>query len=261
MTSIFLEALFIILCLLTLLWLVSVFIKNVSIVDIFWGFGFVVVNAYYLFSSGDIYTRKLLVMVLVAVWGLRLSIYLAWRNTGKKEDFRYREFRKKYGPERYWWFSYFQVFLLQGVLMLLVALPLLGTNTHTQSNGLIWLDYVGIVLWSIGFIFEAGGDIQLARFKANPDNNGKVLNSGLWKYTRHPNYFGDALVWWAYAVFSIASDSYWTIIGSILMTLLIIKISGVDLLEKSLNQDKPHYTDYVKRTSAFIPWFPKRGSL
>jgi len=120
-----------------------------------------------------------------------------------------------------------------------------------------WLDYAGILVWIIGFTFEAGGDIQLARFKSNPQNKGKVLNTGFWKYTRHPNYFGDSAVWWSYALFSIAAGSYWLSLGSVLMTLLIIKVSGVALLEKSLTSTKPQYSEYIRKTNAFIPWFPK----
>ena len=258
MLALFLKASLIILILMTLLWLLSVIIKNVSIVDLFWGFGFVVVNAFYIFISGELNARKILILVLVTVWGLRLSIYLAWRNIGKGEDFRYKEFRKKYGPERYWWFSFFQTFLLQGALIMIVSLPLLGVNVSTHSNAFNVLDYLGILVWIIGFTFEAGSDFQLSRFKQNPDNKGKVLNTGFWKYSRHPNYFGDSAVWWAYALFSIAAGSYWQIIGSLIMTLLIIKVSGVALLEKTLNNTKPQYWEYIQKTSSFLPWLPKK---
>ncbi|NKI30443.1 DUF1295 domain-containing protein [Croceivirga thetidis] len=257
MLTLFSQATLIILVLVTLLWLWSVVIKNVSIVDIFWGLGFVVVNTYYVFMSGELNTRKLLILLLVGVWGLRLALYLAWRNIGKGEDFRYQEFRKKYGPERYWWFSFFQTFLLQGVLIMIISLPLLGISASESDGTLNLLDYVGIVVWLIGFTFEAGGDFQLARFKGDEKNKGKVLNTGFWKYTRHPNYFGDAAVWWAYALISMAAGGYWQIIGSIIMTLLIIKVSGVSLLEKTLKETKPQYREYIQKTNAFIPWFPK----
>lgn len=258
MLTLFLQACLLILVLVTLLWVLSVIIKNVSIVDLFWGFGFVAVNAFYVLTSGELNTRKILVLVLVSVWGLRLSIYLAWRNLGKGEDFRYQEFRRKYGPERYWWFSYFQTFLLQGVLMMIVSLPLLAVSTGTGSNALGVIDFIAILVWLTGIAFEAGGDLQLARFKGNPKNKGKVLNTGFWKYTRHPNYFGDSAVWWAYALFSIAAGGYWQIIGSVIMTMLIIRISGVALLEKTLIDTKPQYRDYIRKTSAFLPWFPKK---
>ena len=158
MLTLFLQASLIILGLVTLLWLLSIIIKNVSIVDLFWGFGFVVVNAFYILMSGELNARKILILVLVTVWGLRLSIYLAWRNIGKGEDFRYKEFRRKHGPERYWWFSFFQTFLLQGALIMIVSLPLLGVNVSTHSNALNILDYLGVLVWLIGFTFETGGD-------------------------------------------------------------------------------------------------------
>ncbi len=256
--TLFLQASLIILVLVTLLWIWSIFITNVSIVDLFWGFGFVVVNTFYVFMSGELNARKILILTLVSIWGLRLAIYLAWRNIGKGEDFRYQEFRRNYGPKRYWWFSFFQTFLLQGVLIMLVSLPLLGIHSSTDSGELNVLDYIGIIVWLIGFTFEAGGDFQLARFKLNAANKGKVLNTGFWKYTRHPNYFGDSAVWWAYAIFSIAAGSYWQIIGSVIMTLLIIKVSGVAMLEKTLNNTKPQYKEYIQKTNSFFPWFPKK---
>jgi steroid 5-alpha reductase family enzyme len=258
MITLFSQAALIILVLVSLLWIWSVIIKNVSIVDIFWGFGFVVVNTFYVCMSGELNPRKLLILILVSVWGLRLAIYLAYRNIGKGEDYRYQEFRKHYGPKRYWWFSFFQVFLLQGALIMIVSLPLLGIHSSTSTGALNVLDYMGILVWLIGFTFEAGGDFQLARFKSNPKNKGKVLTKGFWKYTRHPNYFGDSAVWWAYAIFSMAAGSYWQIIGSIIMTALIIKVSGVSLLEKTLKDTKPKYRDYIEKTSAFFPWFPKK---
>ncbi|WP_242120507.1 DUF1295 domain-containing protein [Aestuariivivens sediminicola] len=258
MIDLFSQAALIIFILVTLLWVWSVFIKNVSIVDIFWGFGFVVVNAFYVFMSGELHARKTVILTLVTVWGLRLAIYLAYRNIGKGEDFRYQEFRRSYGPKRYWWFSFFQVFLLQGALIMVVSLPLLGISSGQSSQALNILDYIGILVWLVGFAFEAGGDFQLARFKRNLKNKGKVLNTGFWKYTRHPNYFGDAMVWWGYAILSIAAGSYWQVIGSIVMTYLIIKISGVSLLERTLKETKPQYSDYIQKTNAFFPWFPKK---
>ena len=256
MLTLFLQAALVILVLVTILWLWSIVITNVSIVDLFWGFGFVVVNAFYVFMSGDLSPKNILLLVLVSLWGLRLTLYLAWRNIGKGEDFRYQQFRKDYGPKRYWWFSFFQTFLLQGVLIMIVSLPLLGA---TQGSGEITiLDYFGIAIWLIGFVFEAGGDFQLSRFKNNPNNKGKVLNRGFWKFTRHPNYFGDSAVWWAFGLFSIAAGGYWQAIGSVIMTLLIIRVSGVALLEKSLNKTNPQYREYVEKTSTFFPWFPKK---
>jgi len=255
--QIYLLALAAIMSMMTILWLISVKIKNVSIVDLFWGFGFVVAAVVYFIFTDGFETRKILLMTLVAIWGLRLSIYLAWRNIGKGEDFRYQKFRKDFGENRYWWYSFFSVFLLQGFLMWLISVPLLGAQFYA-GNSLGILDFIGVGIWIIGFVFEAGGDIQLAKFKANPANKGKVLDSGFWHYTRHPNYFGDSAVWFGYGLICLSAGSYFPILGSILMTALIIKVSGVALLEKTLNTSKPAYQEYVRKTSAFIPWFPKK---
>jgi steroid 5-alpha reductase family enzyme len=254
----YLLALLAIVIMMTILWIVSVIIKNVSIVDLFWGFGFVLSSSlYFILSDGNL-TRKILVMTIVTIWGLRLSIYLAWRNKDKGEDFRYREFRMKYGEKRYWWISYFQTFLLQGILMWLISAPLLGAQFFGTDKPVGILDYIGLGLWIIGILFEAGGDFQLAIFKANPLNKGKVLNTGFWRYTRHPNYFGDSAVWWGFGSFCLAAGSYSPALGSVLMTSMIIKVSGVALLEKSLKEQKPEYKEYIEKTSAFLPWFPKK---
>jgi steroid 5-alpha reductase family enzyme len=279
--QIWVQALIVIMIMMTTLWVISIFIRNVSIVDLFWGLGFVITGWFYYFHTEGFEPRKLLLMIMVTIWGLRLSGYLTWRNAGKGEDFRYRQFRKNYGEKRYWWISFFQTFLLQGVLMWLISVPLLGAQyplpaeqyqlagvqfhlpgaQYSSSVGhLGFLDFAGIVLWIIGITFETGGDFQLARFKADPSNKGKVLSSGFWKYTRHPNYFGDTAVWWGFGMLSVAAGSWLPALGSLLMTALIIKVSGVALLEKSLVSDKPGYKEYIERTSAFIPWFPKKAT-
>jgi len=256
--QIYLQALGIILVMSTMMWLISIPLKNVSIVDVFWGMGFVIVCAYYFLNTEGLESRKILMMTLVALWGLRLSVYIGWRNYGKGEDFRYQQFRKNYGAERYWWFSFFQVFLLQGVLIWIISAPLLAAQFYGSKMPLGWIDLVASIVWTIGFIFEAGGDFQLARFKANPENKGKVLNTGFWRYTRHPNYFGDAVVWWGYGLFSIAVGLFLPLISPILMTVLILKVSGVAMLERTIKNTKPEYKDYIESTSAFIPWFPKK---
>jgi len=257
MLPLYLQGLFLILSLMTSLWIVSILLKNVSIVDMFWGMGFVMVNTFY-FINTEATPSKIILLLLVAIWGLRLSFYLAWRNIGKPEDFRYQEFRKKYGEKNYWWISFLQTFILQGLLMWVISMPLLGANLYSTSQNLGFIDYFGIFLWLIGFIFEAGGDMQLARFKRNNANTGKILNTGFWHYTRHPNYFGDSAVWWGFGLFCLSTGSYWLISGSVLMTLLILKVSGVALLEKSLKEKKPEYVNYIQNTSSFIPWFPKK---
>lgn len=256
MFALFLKSTLIIFVLVTLLWLWSIAIKNVSIVDIFWGIGFVILNTFYFFSSDSTTDRQLVVLILVAIWGIRLASYLAWRNIGKGEDYRYKKFRQQFGPKRYWWFSYFQTFLLQGGLILIISLPLLAINVSNKQLNV--LDFIAIVVWCFGLAFEAGGDYQLAQFKNNPNNKGKVLNSGFWKYTRHPNYFGDATIWVAYALFCLASGNYWQVIGTVIMIVFLIKVSGVALLEKNLKTTKPQYKEYIEKTNSFIPWFPKK---
>jgi steroid 5-alpha reductase family enzyme len=227
------------------LWIVSIIIKNVSIVDFFWGFGFFITCGFYFLKTDGSDARKIFLMTMVAIWGLRLSIHIALRNIGKGEDFRYREFRKKYRENRYWWISYFQTFLLQGVLMWMISAPLLGSQYFGVGKPLGIIDYLGIIFWLIGFSFEAGGDFQLAKFRSNPDNKGKVLKTGFWKYTRHPNYFGDVSVWWGYGLICISTGSYLPVLGTLLMTILIIKVSGVVLLEKTLVMEKPQYKEYI----------------
>jgi steroid 5-alpha reductase family enzyme len=238
--------------------MVSITIKNAGIADIFWGLGFVIANiCYFIFSGSDFNPRNILILTLVTIWGLRLTIYVAFRNTGKGEDFRYREFRDKYGEKRYWWISLFQVFLLQGVILMLVSITLLGSfSDHNEGTGL--LDYLAMLLWIIGFCFEAGGDWQLSRFRKNPLNKGRVLDKGFWRYTRHPNYFGDAAIWWSFALLSIAAGNWINIAGALLMTFLLVRVSGVALLEKSLKKTKPEYKEYEKKTSAFFPWVPRK---
>ena len=243
---------------LTVLWLFSVKIKNASIVDPFWGLGFIILVFYYQAQTKAFTLAEWILVVLVTVWGLRLSLYLLFRNTGKGEDFRYQEFRRKYGPERYWWFSFFQVFLLQGALMTIISLPLLGALYNPQNAQLTIGFYIGgLIVWLIGFVFETIGDYQLSQFKQS-QKTGELLTSGLWRYTRHPNYFGDAMVWWAYGLFSVANGTYWTLLGSLVMMLLLLRVSGVSLLEKTLKETKEGYQEYIDSTPAFFPWLPKR---
>jgi steroid 5-alpha reductase family enzyme len=251
-SGIYFQALLLILSLMTILWIISAVVRNVSIVDLFWGLGFVITAVFFFIKAEGNESRKTVLMTLVVIWGVRLSVYLTWRNAGKGEDFRYREFRRKYGENRYWWISFFQTFMLQGLLMWIISAPLLGAQFSGQDKPIGILDYIGIILWIIGFIFESGGDFQLAVFKSNPSNKGKVLDTGFWKYTRHPNYFGDSAVWWGYGFLSLAAGSYLPALGSVIMTVLIIKISGVALLEKSLTDQKPEYHEYIIKTISFI---------
>lgn len=249
----------IVLGLMSLLWLLSLALKNSSIVDIFWGTGFVIVAwVAFLLTPGGFLPRKLLLSALVTIWGLRLSLYILWRNHGKPEDYRYQVWRKEAGAA-WWWRSFFKVFFLQGVLLWIISAPLLAAQIGAGPDSLTLLDYVAIPVWLIGFFFEATGDWQLARFKADPANKGKVLNTGVWRYTRHPNYFGDATQWWAYYLIALAAGAWWTIFSPVLMTGLLMRVSGVTLLEKTLKETKPGYREYVETTSEFIPWFPRKA--
>ncbi|MEO1162633.1 MAG: DUF1295 domain-containing protein [Chloroflexota bacterium] len=251
----YLSAMLLIWLSLTLLWGISLLITDASIVDIFWGAGFVFIAWCYVFLQDSITIRAWLMTLLVSLWGGRLVLYLAWRNLGKGEDFRYKRWRADAG-QKWWWLSYIRVFMLQGVVMLIVSVPILGVH-QTAETSLNWLDGLAIALWSIGFSFEVIGDWQLARFKSNPANEGKILDTGLWRYTRHPNYFGDAVVWWAFYILALASGAWWTIFGAITMTFFLMRVSGVPMLERSLKKRKPAYQAYVERTSSFFPLPPK----
>ena len=242
---------------LVVLWVVSVILKNVSIIDAYWGMGFVVLAGYYLYITGNYNPQTLLVTGLLTIWGLRLSLYLLWRNWGEGEDYRYQQFRQDYGPDRYWWFSFFQVFLLQGVLISIVSLPVLATFLYSDSVVLSSVDFLIALLWFIGFFFEAVGDYQLTMFRKRSTGK-EVVNTGLWRYTRHPNYFGNAVIWWSFGLFGLINGSYFTLIGPLIMTLLLLKVSGVSMLERTLVKTKPKYQEYTRKTSAFIPWFPKK---
>ena len=257
--QIYIQGLLVIVAFFSLIWILSVFLKNASIVDIFWGLGFVLVNGFYFFTTPGFSTLKIITFVLVTLWGLRLSAHIFLRNLGKPEDYRYQEFRRNYGEKRYWWFSFFQVFLLQGTLVWLISAPLLAINYYSAEKTIWPIAVLGMLVWLVGFTFEAGGDWQLARFKANSTNKGKLLTAGFWKYTRHPNYFGDAAVWWGFAILSVASGCYLPVLSSVLMTWLIVKVSGVSMLERTMINTKPGFEDYLKSTSPFIPWIQKKN--
>ncbi len=237
-------------------WLVSLVLRDASIVDPVWPFGFVVV-AWVTFAVADgLPARKWLLAGMVTVWGLRLSIYLAWRKHGEPEDYRYQAMRRHWG-DRFALVSLLTVFALQGVLMWIVSLPAqLGQVRDTPDLGV--LAFVGVALWLLGFVFESVGDAQLARFKADPASKGQVMDRGLWRYTRHPNYFGDACVWWGIALVAAETGiGAIGIVGAVVMTVLLVRVSGVPLLEKSMAKRRPGYADYVARTSSFIPRPPR----
>jgi len=246
-----------ILGLMTSFWVLSLVLKDSSIVDIIWGAGFVM-SVWVSFSNtlADITPRHWLIAVLVTIWGLRLSLHIFFRNKGKGEDFRYKKWRAENG-DSWWWRSFFKVFLTQGLLMWLISSPLTAAQLTGQPEKLIWLDYLAVLIWALGFFFESVGDIQLTRFRKNPENKGKLLKTGVWRFTRHPNYFGDATQWWAYYLIALAAGAWWVIFSPILMTHFLVNVSGVAMLEKTLIAEKPDYREYAQETNAFIPWFPR----
>lgn len=235
---------------------VALFKKDNSIVDVAWGLGFILVALLSFFLESKFAIRHIIVTALVLIWGSRLAIHIFIRNRGKGEDFRYAQWRREWGK----WFllrSFFQIFMLQGLLLLVIAYPVILTN-HSREGGISYLDLVGVVLWITGFFFEALGDSQLSRFKRNPGNKGKIMRYGLWKYTRHPNYFGEALMWWGIFLVALSVQLGWTaIISPLLITFLLLRVSGVTMLEKKYVGNK-EFEDYAKKTSAFFPWFPKK---
>lgn len=247
----------------TLLWLLSLALHDASIVDVFWGLGFVSVYwigyaLAYQEVQQPLAARPLLVGFLVTLWGVRLALHIGRRNWGQGEDFRYARWRKEAGSS-WWWRSYFKVFLLQGFILWLVSWPLLAVLAGGRSPDLGWVDLLALLVWIAGFVFEAVGDWQLRRFKQDPANKGQLLTTGLWRYTRHPNYFGDALVWWGFYLFAVASGAWWTFFSPLLMTFLLRQVSGVAMLERTLRDTKPGYQAYAARTNAFFPARPKTG--
>lgn len=235
-------------------WLLSLRRDDVSIVDVMWSLMFLLALAVYLAAADTGGWRAWLVTVLVAVWALRLSGYIAWRSRGEPEDRRYREIRRNNQPN-FRFKSLFIVFGLQGFLAWVIVLPALAAVSGEASPGP--LDYFAVALWLAGMFFEVVGDAQLARFKADPDNEGEVLDSGLWRYTRHPNYFGECLIGWAYYLLAVSAGGAWTVISPLLLTFLLLRVSGVSLLEKDITERRPDYRRYKETTNAFLPGPPK----
>ena len=236
-------------------WLLSLPLRNASIVDSFWALFFVAGAAAHVAVADAAGERALLVALLLGAWALRLSGYITWRNRGHGEDRRYQAIRARNQPH-YEIKSLVYVFGFQAVLAWLVAMPLFGALDSQAPLG--WLDAAGIALWLAGFLFESIGDWQLARFKANPANAGQVMDQGLWRYTRHPNYFGESLVWWGFWLIAASAGHAWTIFAPALMTVMLLKVSGVALLEKDLQVRRPAYAAYMNRTNAFLPGPPRR---
>jgi len=250
MLDAFLNSIVTILVFVSLGWLISLKLKDVSVVDSMWSLMFLLIAVSFALSLGVIGDRGALALTLVALWAVRLSVYITWRNWGDDEDARYQKIRERNQPN-FAFKSLYLIFGFQGLLALVISLPLVVSIQSVGSLG--WLDYAGVGVWMIGMIFEAGGDWQLSRFRADPDNRGKVLDSGLWSLTRHPNYFGDFCVWWGFYLIALSAGGWWTLISPLLMSFMLLKVSGVALLEKDIGERRPKYARYVRKTNAFFP--------
>lgn len=236
----------------SLLWLISLPLKNASIVDIFWGLGFITLAWFFVATAPTQLTlRAYLVLAMVTIWGLRLSWHIGARNIGHGEDFRYQAWRDA-APQSFWWISYFKVFLLQAVVLWIVATPLL--LAIRGSTNLNLLDLIGLILWLFGFTFESIADWQLRRFKQAPANQGLIMRSGLWSLSRHPNYFGESVLWLGFALIGMSAGGALALISPVLLTFLLIKISGVAMLDRAMVERRPAYAEYLKSTPAFFPW-------
>lgn len=244
----------------TFWFLIAVVRKRNDLADIAWGIGFILVSFIGLLNQPFTSVRMQLMTLLVFLWGVRLVIHISARNLGKKEDSRYKKWRKDWGKS---WIlkSYINVFMIQGFFMFLIALPIIFTGSFDSRTSLNALDYFGILVWSFGFIFETVGDWQLSDFKSDPKNKGKIIKSGLWKYSRHPNYFGEVTLWWG--IFLIAMSvpyGLFSLLGPLTISLLIAKVSGIPLLEAKYKNNK-EFEEYKKTTSAFFPLPPRRNNI
>jgi steroid 5-alpha reductase family enzyme len=233
-----------------LTWVVSAVKRNVTIVDTLWSLLFVIAAAVYVTAADAPSQRAWLVLCMVGLWGVRLAAYLAWRNRGHEEDRRYQAIRQRNEPN-FALKSLWLIFGFQAVLAWIISLPLAGAIAGDAPLGL--LDGLGVALWAVGLYFEAAGDWQLARFKADPGNTGRVMDRGLWRYTRHPNYFGDFCVWWGLYLVALSAGAWWTVVGPLIMSFLLLRFSGVRLLERDIGERRPAYAEYVRRTNAFFP--------
>jgi steroid 5-alpha reductase family enzyme len=240
-------------------WLASLRLHDASIIDSFWGVGFIVI-AWICFAVGHgAHDRRLLLAILVTIWGGRLAVHIARRNHGKGEDPRYVAMRERDG-ERFWLTSLYRVFLIQAATMWIISLPLQAAGSLGAHRSLGALDAIGAAVWLVGFGFEAIGDRQLDRFKADRSSAGKVMDRGLWRYTRHPNYFGDATLWWGLGVIGLGAGlgAVWGMAGSALDTLILTRVSGKPILERDIETRRPGYREYIERTSGFFPLPPRR---
>ena len=238
-------------------WVISLLKNDVSIVDSMWSIMFLIAAASYVMTLDVTGPRATLILILVTIWSLRLAGHIFWRNLGEAEDYRYQKIRSNNSPN-FAFKSLYIVFGLQAALAWLISLPLLAAIGGNNPMGI--LDLAALILWTVGFVFESLGDLQLVRFRADPKNKGQVLNSGLWSLTRHPNYFGDFCIWWGFYLFALSAGGWWSLGAPLLMSFLLLKVSGVAMLEKDIGTRRPQYADYIRRTNAFFPG-PKKPEL
>lgn len=239
-------------------WIFSLIKKQVTHIDSIWGLGFIIIAWNTLYWTQNFTTRSILIAILVTIWGLRLSTHLTLRNWGKGEDRRYNAWRKK-NKQRFWIISLFKVFLLQAVFLWVISLVIQYGISRSLVQEITIFEITGIIIWTIGILIESFADWQLKQFLANPTNAGKVMNKYLWKYSRHPNYFGETLIWWGmFILVQSTVNSLWTIISPLVITFTLLKLTGVTLMEKDIVNFKPKYREYIQTTSSFIPWFPKK---
>jgi steroid 5-alpha reductase family enzyme len=253
-STVALAGLGVILAAMTLLWLLSLRLRDASIADPFWGPGFAIVTATYYLVDGRFGARGTLALVLVLAWASRLGWHLLRRNRREGEDPRYRAMRARHG-DRFGRVSLFSVFWLQGGLLWLISAPLFGSVISDAPLG-AW-DFAGAVVFALGLVMETVADLQLKRFRADPARKGTVLDTGLWRYSRHPNYFGETVLWWGLGLLGIGAGAWWTLAGPAVITFLLLRVSGVTMLEEGLMKSKPGYDEYVRRTSAFVPLPPR----
>lgn len=237
-------------------WVISIFKHDVSIVDSVWGPLFALAASIYAATLTELGPRAPLVLILVSLWALRLATYITWRNWGEAEDQRYQAIRRNNEPH-FAAKSLYLVFGLQGLLAWIISLSLFAAIAGQAPLGI--LDFLGVTLWLIGMVFETGGDWQLMRFKQRPENRGKVMDKGFWHYTRHPNYFGEFCIWWGFYLLALGAGGWWSILSPLLMTFLLLRVSGVTLLERDIADRRPAYRQYKARTNAFFPWVPRNS--
>jgi steroid 5-alpha reductase family enzyme len=235
----------------TIIFILALIRKDNSIVDVAWGLGFIIIAIYSIIQSGEVDIRKMIISLLVLLWALRLSFHIFVRNSGKGEDFRYKAWRDTW---KYFYLrSFFQIFVQQGFFMLVISTPIWFINFSSGGPIGLW-DSIGLLVFGFGFMFEVVGDYQLSEFRKDPANKGKIIQTGLWSVTRHPNYFGEALVWWGISFYALSFAHGWvTLIGPVIITLLLRFVSGVPMLEKKY-ENHPDWKDYKSKTAAFVPF-------